>query len=320
MNQVQEPPLVCPLCKEEPVYKVEVLPGTMFTAYNCNNCGVLFWWPMKNPGFEWYERDERYAGRNHEPLLLPNWNHRKVISFLKNKTGKVLDIGCGTGNFLAHAKEQGWDPYGIDFDRDAIATSKEVFHLNNTFVSDLPHYIDNSTKNTFDLVTFFDVFEHIDNHNEFISLIKEILKDKGHIAMSMPYRKGARWLQPHDLPPRHLTRWDEVSIRKFLERNGFKVRYLARRSEGISFLILKLRFRYGKYTSFNLVSKLRKVFEREGGKVELGSTQARTINTASKVARIKDTIIFGIPAFVVWLAMLFTPKRYITLYVIAEKQ
>lgn len=315
----------CPLCTSKNIFQIsryqeDKVQKVEYVLFECKDCSGQFWTPFQNPGAEWYEQDERYAGRNHEPLLLPNWNHKKVISFLKNKKGKVLDIGCGTGNFLAHAKEQGWDPYGIDFDRDAIATSKNVFHLKNTFVSDLPHYVNSTTENTFDLVTFFDVFEHIDNHNEFISLIKGILKDKGHIAMSMPYRKGARWLLPHDLPPRHLTRWDEASITKFLERNGFTVRYLTRRSEGIGFLILKLRFRYGKYTSFNLISKLRKVFEREGEKVRLGSVKARTINTASKMARIKDTIIFGIPALIIWLGMLFTPKRYITLYVIAEKQ
>lgn len=309
----------CPFCTSKNTHQISHYSKNDYKLFECKDCLGQFWTPFKNPGAEWYERDERYSGRNHQPLLLPNWNHKKVISFLKEKKGKVLDIGCGTGNFLAHAKERGWDPYGIDFDRDAIATSKEVFHLENTYVTDLTNYVKSVNNNSFDLITFFDVFEHIDNHNEFLNIVKGLLKNDGYVAMSMPYRNGARWLLPHDLPPRHLTRWDRTSIKKFLEKHGFCVKYIARRTEGINFLVLKLRFRYGKYTSFNIVSKIRKMYEKKDGKVQFESKKAEVVHAVSMLAKIKDLVLFGIPAVLIWIAMLFSPKRYVTLYVIAQK-
>ncbi len=312
----------CPLCKESAHITESYTnsQGEVFFGYSCFGCRVFFWTPFKNPGAEWYEKDERYAGRNQEPLLEPNWNHKKIISFLSPKKGKVLDIGCGTGNFLAHAEKKGWDTYGIDFDRDAILVSKNVFKLKNTEVNDLMGFKKSHPGFSCDLVTFFDVFEHIDNHNEFISNVKELLNQGGFIALSMPYRKGARWLQPHDLPPRHLTRWGRTSLRMYLERQGFSVKYITRRSEGLSFLILKLRFRYGKYTSWNIVSKLRNYFTKKGAVVLPGSSASKALSKVSTLAKIKDVMIFGIPALIIYVIMFFTPKRFITLYAIAQKK
>jgi SAM-dependent methyltransferase len=289
-----------------------------YRLYECQECRAQFWLPLKNPGVEWYEHDPRYASRNIDPHIKPNWNHRKIISFLGTPAGKILDVGCGTGNLLVHAREKGWEVYGIDFDRDAVKAAKEVLGLDQVEPVDLTEYHNKYPDRKFNLITFFDLFEHIDNHNQFADTIHEMLAANGYIAMSMPYRGGARWLRPHDLPPRHLTHWDRSSLQKFWERHDFTVRYAARRSEGLRFLILKLRFKYGKYTSFNLVGRL-KAKNISRGVVKIDKSTKKKIGAIQILAQIKDLVIFGIPAFLIWLVMLPTAKRYITLYLIAQK-
>lgn len=290
-----------------------------YTLYECGECGVQFWLPMKNPGAEWYERDERYSGINKDPEIVANWSHRKAIDYLFPIVGTVLDIGCGTGNFLYYAKSKGWKVSGFDFDRQAVAAATNVFNLPHIEMNDLAGYASDHRNETFDLITFFDVFEHIDNHNNFIGTIRSMLNPGGHIAMSMPYRKGAMWLKPNDLPPRHLTRWDRKSIREYLARHGFETVYMARRTEGVRHVLLKLRFRYGKLFSFGLVNKVKSA-ERKGGAIEIGSSAERKIGFAKKIARLKDWAIFGLPALLIWLAMLSTSKRYISLFVVAKKK
>ncbi len=314
-------PNVCPLCQGSHLdvrqeNYVDPQSRTSYTLYECGACAGQFWWPLKNPGAHWYEHDVRYADRNQDPIREPNWNHKKVISFLKPLTGKVLDVGCGVGNFLAWADKNGWQSTGIDFDQDAIEAGKRMFGLTDLQIADVGEYAKQNLGKQFDLITFFDVLEHVDNHNEFIDHIRGLLKDGGYIAMSMPYRGHAEWLMTGDLPPRHLTRWDRGSLKTFLEARGFEVVYITRRSEGLRYLILKMRFRFGRRTSFGLVRKIK----TSTGATTVTEQKTSAIRIAEILAKIKDAVLFGLPAIVVWLVMLPSRKRYITLYAIARKK
>ena len=312
-------PTSCPLCSAATIAKLSLTHTdntVTYSLWHCTACGVEFWWPLKNPGAHWYEHDVRYADRNQDPIREPNWNHKKVISFLKPVAGRVLDVGCGVGNFLAWAEKNGWDSVGLDFDRDAIEAGKRMFGLENLFISDIEAYAEHNPEKQFDLITFFDVLEHLDDHNTFIEHIRSLLKSGGYVAMSMPYRGHASWLMTGDWPPRHLTRWDRTSLKKFLEARGFEVVYVTRRSEGIRYLILKMRFLFGRRLSFGLV---RKIKSSAGGSATSREKVRGAVKAAELLAKTKDAILFGLPALAVWLVMLPTKKRYITLYAIARK-
>lgn len=293
--------------------------GVEYTLHECPDCKVQYWEPFKNPGAQWYKNDVLYASRNIDPDLEPNWHQKKTIDFLRPLSGKLLDVGCGAGTFIYWAGKNNWDIYGIDFDGDAINTAKEVFKLKNVYDLDLLSFRQKFPDLKFNLITFFDVFEHIDNHCEFLEQISGALISGGYIAISTPYSRGARWLQSKDLPPRHLTRWSRSTITNYLEKNGFEVIYIRRRSEGVIFIMNKLRRKYGKYVSLNIIGKL-KDKSRENGKIKLESAAEKHILRVHRLARIKDWIIFGVPAWLVWLAMLFTAKRYISLFLIAKKK
>ena len=136
--------------------------------------------------------------------------------------------------------------------------------------------------------------------------------------MTMPYRKRALWLMPGDLPPRHLTRWDRTALSSFLMRHGFTVAKIERQSEGIRPILLKLRFRFGSLFSIGLVKHVKQSVKTGDGRAPSGMRRAK-VRTAEFLARTKDTILLGIPALIIYLSMLPTPRRFITLFVIAEK-
>lgn len=294
--------------------------GVEYFLYECLECGVQFWTPFKNPGSVWYEQDERYKYANDNPTIEIGTSHQIVLNFLNDSRGKVFDIGCGTGNFLYFAKKKGWDVFGIDFDRNAVNTAKNILSLPNIEQATLEEYVNARRGNgeKYDLVTFFDVFEHIDSHIQFINLVKKILTPRGYLAMSMPYRNGSRWLMPHDLPPRHLTRWDRKSLKLFFENNGFEVVYLRRNPATLFDVVMKIRFKYGGFLSFNLVKKIKnkQPLSCEG---QSGAVSKKT-KLIHLLAKLKDICFFGIPAISIWLYLLVSRKVYTSLVAIVRKK
>lgn len=312
-------PAGCPLCAKPSELRqlgCHVDSGVSYTLLSCPACGGQFWEPLRNPGAAWYEADERYAGANANPPREPNINHRATVRLVPGP-GRLLDVGCGTGNFMSWAKANGWEVHGIDFDRNAIHAATEVFGLPNVEEADLGTYVTRHPElaGSFDLVTFFDVFEHIDNHRQFASQVSSLLKPCGAVAMSMPYRGGARWLQPNDLPPRHLTRWGRRSLQRFWESQGYRVEHAIRTPASVYFIALKLKGRFGRRLTFNAVSKLQARPSGQG-RAAVSGTTLRLLRAA---ARAKDLALFGLPALAIWLVLLPSRRRYVGLYMVARR-
>lgn len=315
-----EIPSLCPLCNAKETRetgRTHEDSGTRYTQYHCDACEVEFWWPMKNPGAEWYSQHERYGVRNADPVWGATANHKKTLSLL-TEPGRVLDVGCGIGNFLELAKEQGWECAGVDIDPDAIESAKRKTGIADLEAIDVITYAKKYPDKKFDLITFYDVLEHVDNHNEFLAAIHSLLKPGGHIAMSMPYRKHALWLMKGDLPPVHLTCWDRRSLRKFLEARGFDITYMRRSSEGVWPIVMKLRFKYGARFSIGAVQAARKA---TGDTVlRPGKKRPLLVRAIHLLAKLKDAVLFGIPALCIFIAMLGTEKRYVDLFAVARKR
>ncbi len=238
----------CPACGEEIIAEF-IERYDKYTLNRCPACDVIFSNPMENPGAEWYERSERYAVGKILPVH--SWHHKQFLNNREFYGRRLLDIGCGTGIFLNKAREKGYEVWGIDFDKEAVRIAKERYRLNNVYVMDVESLFENFSQDRFDIISFFEVLEHLDNSIQFIRQIKNILKPRGYVAISVPNRERTlETMGDGDYPPNHLTRWNRYCLSAFLEQNGFKiVRCVVKKmdaEEVAGYLKAKIRFGIGK--------------------------------------------------------------------------
>lgn len=150
----------------------------------CKECGLVYTNPMENPdsllkGYEDVIDQEYLDTEKYRKLLL--LEHLKHIEAFKTK-GKMLDIGCFAGYFLELAKQKGWDVYGIEPSNWArnVAKKRKVKIISES--------IDNAklSDKTYDVITMWDVIEHLPNPRQVLKKCYDSLDDKGIIALGTP--------------------------------------------------------------------------------------------------------------------------------------
>jgi SAM-dependent methyltransferase len=301
------PPEICPVCKEKADFKFiqdyESKEGK-WSLYECSKCTVQFWMPFKNPGKEWYESCAGYVVQNIEKPKLRRGYHKQFLKIYKNfsKGTKVLDLGCGRGEFLAELQKRGYEVWGVDFDRNAIEVAKNHFGLKNVFALSFDEFFQLPNLPKFDIITFFEVIEHLDNPLEFIQSVNKLIKEDGLIVLSTPSRE--RMLVnaiKADFPYHHLSRWNESAISNLFKKINFKiirVDYV----EQFQFLLdaLSEKFRFG------LVMKTVKFSKDKNDIVPKATFLTKIVHLG---AYLKDYILFGIPAFVLFLIGKLTRRK-----------
>jgi SAM-dependent methyltransferase len=174
------------------------------------------------PDARWYER--MYGGRDQNVLPLEPGHKYFLADSLAPGGGTLLDIGCGTGNFLAAARTAGYQVTGIELDRNAARFAKENLDLQRVFPLTIEEFSEKYPEERFDVVTFFEVLEHQASPVEFLQKIRSCVRAGGLIALSVPNRE--RWMTGPDVldyPPNHFLRWSAGSLRQFLIAQGFEV-------------------------------------------------------------------------------------------------
>lgn len=239
-------PKVCPVCLEkgDPKFLRYYSSGKdVFSLYECLLCGVQFWVPFVNPGAAWYESQQEYRLKN--PAVYRGYHKVFLRRFSAFRQGtSLLDIGCGTGEFLNEVGKRGAECWGVDSDSVDIGIAREAFGLKNIFAMKFEDFFEKTDLPKFDIVTFFEVLEHLDNPREFVLNVRRILKPGGSIVMSTPYRERM-WADAYewDLPPYHLSRWNERSIANLFKKAGFEIGSVAYADEYIHFSELFFQFR-----------------------------------------------------------------------------
>ncbi len=245
------PPKICPVCLEPSqtkfVRNYRSQDG-VFSLYECLSCLIQFWEPFVNPGAVWYEAQEIY--RLKKPKLYRGYHKSFLRSFPSFLAGtKLLDIGCGTGEFLNEVNQKGVQCWGVDSDTIDIQTAQEYFGLLNLYTMPFDDFFNIDALPQFDFITFFEVLEHLDNPLKFITNVKKILKPSGRIVLSVPFR-GRMFVDAYewDFPPYHLSRWNESAIARLFRKIDFKICSINYADEYIHFheLIFGLRQRIGK--------------------------------------------------------------------------
>ena len=211
----------CPACgqmtEEAPL---ETLNSASLHA--CARCDLHFWHPVSMPSGAWYEIG--YQGRDQTAMQLEPGHRFFLCDPKAPKSGRLLDLGCGVGNFLAAARDAGFDVAGIEMNQNAVRFAHQHYGLRDVTASRPGEFLAAHPGEKFDVVTFFEVLEHQAEPQEFLNIAKDFLMDRGFLALSVPNR--SRWkkgVETLDYPPNHLTRWSPCALRSFLERNGFEV-------------------------------------------------------------------------------------------------
>lgn len=251
----QSAPTICPLCQKTASFNfVQDFKNqsAAFSLYQCSVCGGQFWAPFKNPGAQWYESGDDYNVKDENHPRPIHCYHKYFLAGnqdLKNKT--ILDIGCGTGEFLSVLEARGALAYGTDIDPGAVAFAKKLYQPKHIFALAVNDYFQQDQAAPYDIITAFEVFEHVDDPWTILTFAQKSLQPGGRLVMSTPSRRRflanlAYW----DYPYHHLSRWDEAAIRKIASLAGFqsvKITYLNQFNQlkevFLEFLAKKLQFK-----------------------------------------------------------------------------
>jgi SAM-dependent methyltransferase len=216
--------ILCPVCESE-ANGEGIERYQKYTLYRCTTCDLQWWHPPENPGASFYEETcciSRDAFSFADEL---SWEHQQFFRYLPKRKGRLLDIGCRTGQFLYEIKRRGlaFQTVGLDFDKKAVKVAKIFLGPGNVYALSLEEFCAKNLERDFDIVTFFQVLEHQWDPVGFLQMVRKLLPPDGYIILAVPNRD--MWGAPFywDYPPMHLTRWSARALRFFLEKHGFSV-------------------------------------------------------------------------------------------------
>lgn len=209
--------------------------GEIFTLVKCEMCGLIFLDPRPNQDeiSKYYpENYECFFSDENQNSKLETWhlsrsNAWKLNYLRKNtiKSGKLLDIGSGTGDFLKVCQDQKWEVTGIELVAKAAEIARKKHNL---------HIITGHFENVelplgyYDVITLWDVLEHLPSPSKAFARIHQLLKNQGWAIFSIPnlssfdrHLFGPAWIG-WDVP-RHFYSFSESHIETLAKNTGFRV-------------------------------------------------------------------------------------------------
>jgi 2-polyprenyl-3-methyl-5-hydroxy-6-metoxy-1,4-benzoquinol methylase len=225
-----------------------LLDGT-FSLFRCTECHLGYISPRPSEAMlvrlydqDFYEapRTPNRLTKNVHDMFLQRCRQR-IERFVR--PGRLLDVGCGDGHFLRTMAAHGWDSVGYDFSPTARAlaasANPRISILDGQLADhDLPD-------GSFDLITLWQVLEHIPEPLTLLRRLRRLLRPGGLLVVAVPNIDslqakiaGDRWWGL-DIP-RHLTHFGPKSLKRTLTTADFSFRGMNH-----------LSFRYAPYALFH---------------------------------------------------------------------
>ncbi len=184
----------------------------------CLNCGLQYFSPALPGDSDFYSQLTSSAPTYYS---VDKWDFRAAAKFVS--TGNVvLDIACGDGKFLQLARSKGADVCGIDTNPTAVERAKlDGLPVHCTSLYEFA----SEYHGCFDVVTAFQVVEHLAEVQPFVRAAMDCLKPGGKLLLSLPNRLRLfrAPFEPFDHPPHHLTRWTANQFQEIAQQTGLKI-------------------------------------------------------------------------------------------------
>jgi SAM-dependent methyltransferase len=226
----------CPICRGVRLHYAFGLQG--FRAVRCADCRIL----MLNP----QPSDAELRAIYTDTYFLgdPGAHGESSASGMKSATarlyldlihryrgahgGRLLEIGCGQGDFLVEAARAGYDVTGIEYALPAARTARERLGTGQVVCGEVTCLQPGS--GTFDVCVLADLIEHTRDPHAFLDAVRRLLTPGGVLFMATPSMDswsakmmGTRWME---LKREHLFYFDRNTIQTALHRSGFEEVYV----------------------------------------------------------------------------------------------
>jgi 2-polyprenyl-3-methyl-5-hydroxy-6-metoxy-1,4-benzoquinol methylase len=218
--------IACPVCDGKAFTSLFTKDEEPFVE--CQQCSLT----MINPRpryaniLKGYTREysQGYINKKDKKIRRAKRRVRKMKKILPE--GRWLDIGCSAGFILSVAKSADYETYGIEIDPLGVKHAREILGLDNIFQGTFEeHHFDD---NFFDIITMYDVIEHVQDLNEIINELKRILSKNGVIEIWTP--DIGHWRVPKLLieweaikPSEHLYYFNKKTLSMILHKHGLKI-------------------------------------------------------------------------------------------------
>ena len=177
--------------------------GREYTVVRCSACGTLQaleHYESVSPDYahlssESIDRDRLWCQGEHKRPAFAQWLEQARQLLGGDPNGKnVLDVGCGTGGFLEFARANGFDVYGFDASAAQAAFARERFNTVRHAASAL-EYLGKLERGElrFDLITLWDVIEHLRDPIPFVEGLSQALTPDGLLFVSTPNATAMLW-------------------------------------------------------------------------------------------------------------------------------
>lgn len=261
----------CPVCghpffREFLKSKDYFLNNDEFTIVSCENCGLRFTNPRPDAIeiLKYYESNE-YISHNAQKQNFFNIIYRQVRTvsirrkFLLVKRfsngNNLLDIGCGTGEFIAYCSKKGFTTTGVEPNENA-----RKFAIDSLYQKVKPEsFFDEVYPGSFDVVTLWHVLEHIHDLNGRMGKIAALLKPSGTLIIALPNSNSwdaihyQNFWAAYDLP-RHLYHFTPDTLKKLAVKYGFNVKeILPLKFDAYYISLISEKYKYGHENYFHAI-------------------------------------------------------------------
>jgi 2-polyprenyl-3-methyl-5-hydroxy-6-metoxy-1,4-benzoquinol methylase len=206
-----------------------------FTVHRCATCGGGFVSPLPGASDLQMLYDDEYgadymSGPMHEQASAAarytqvNGTLRSLLPrILDRPDRRVLDVGCGSGRFLACLRDSGWTATGVEISPRLMEFARQQLALDVEPVD----FLRMQAGQGYDLVTMFHIIEHFADPNAAIRKACAVLRRGGALFVETPNWEGLgarlagyRWSSM--IPPKHVVFFGPRSLRRLAEANGLR--------------------------------------------------------------------------------------------------